>query len=482
LILQGLPKFAKQMRTNSPHTLSSLSQAIKRAFQEALPASFWVKAEIHRLSVYKGTGHCYLELVEKSNGRIMAKLNATIWAAQYEAIRTSFLEITGNDLTQGMEVLLQVQVRFHELYGLSLNVVNIDASFTLGAMAKMRQETIQRLQQSGLFDRNKHLPIPKLPGRIAVISAPGSKGYHDFIQKISEYVSRYHFRIDMTLFEAQLDGDQAVRTIPEKLRQIARNPQFDVVCIIRGGGGEVGISAFDNYEIAVEICQTPIPVITGIGHSTNETVSELVSSRNCITPTDVGNLIGQLFLEALSGLDDLTKSFMRLSQDLIFDNLQVLNATSERFIRASKNQLMLEKAGLRELGVRLALLPMSTLKRSHNELDQLAISFTRLYHGRLEIENEQLDLLSLNLEKAATTLLIKQKQALEIQNDKVRLMDPQNILKRGFSITRRNGMALTGVEDFQEGETIETILANGQLISKLIEVKDGKSKELRIGN
>jgi exodeoxyribonuclease VII large subunit len=460
------------MHTDTPYTLTQLSELIKGALHAKMPGALWIRTEIHRLNIYAGTGHCYLELVDKDQGRILSKLNATIWNTTFERLRAHFFKVTGTQLAQGMEVLLQVQVRFHELYGFSLNVVNIDASYSLGAMAKMRRETIRRLKEESRFFQNKSLSLPILPTRVAVISASGSKGYRDFANKMMEFVERYHFRIQIQLFEALLDGDNAIRTIPGRLRQISDSGAFDLVCIIRGGGGEVGISAFDHYDIAAAICDAPIPVISGIGHSTNETVSELVSNRMCITPTDVGNLIGQQFLEALTNLDELYRTVERDSRDLLFDEIQLLDRVTDGFWKASKNRLLLEKAALRELGVRLALLPAGTLKKARQEVETLPQLLENLIKRNLNQRHDLLNLLGMNMERALDYSQQKHHQQLQTLTEKVSLLDPLRILQRGYSITKFNGNTITDIKSLRSGDLLETTLVNGKVISQVIQDKN----------
>jgi len=272
------------------YTLSEIAEEITMALRETLPEAVWVKVEIAKMNVYPGTGHCYLDLVEKSEGKTKAQVRGVIWANDFEYVDRKFRNIAGSEIRGGITVLFLARLNFHPVYGFSLVISDIEPSFTLGELVRERLATIERLKNEGLLDANKKLPLPLAPLRIAVISAETSKGFADFITILQNSLRKYAFEI--TLFPALLQGDKAVESISTQLKACSsQKEKFDLITIIRGGGDEIGMTCFDSYTICREIGLCPIPVISGIGHSTNETVAEMVAAQNKITPTDVAYFI-----------------------------------------------------------------------------------------------------------------------------------------------------------------------------------------------
>jgi len=449
-------------------TLSSLADAIKAAFNHHLAPDYWVRTEIHKLNVYKATGHCYLELVEKSHGSTKAKMNATVWNTNYDRIAQNFLRIAQMPLTEGMEVLMRVQVRFHEVYGLSLNVIDIDPTFSMGQMARMRMETLRQLEKEGVIHQNKNLIFPEIPSKIAVVSAASSKGFIDFSMKVAEAITRYKFRIEIQIFPALLDGDQAVRTIPQQIQQINTLGGFDAICLIRGGGGEVGISAFDHIDIARAICTSNIPVIAGIGHATNETIAELVSNKHCITPTDVGNLLVQRFLDVLLELQDLIESLERGAENHLFDAFQQLEQTTKHFQKDVRNRLLVEKSTLRTLGARMSILPVQTIKTAKGQLEGAIHQIEKSAKMLLQNSENQLQQKTSQLDKGQYQNIKAQKFILNYLDEKLRILDPKGVLKRGYSITTVGGEIVTDAAMIPDGSILETQFYKGTTISKTI--------------
>lgn len=396
-------------------------------------------------------------------------MNATVWNTHYTRIAQNFLRIAQMPLTEGMEVLMRVQVRFHEVYGLSLNVIDIDPTFSMGQMARMRLETLRQLEKEGIIHHNKNLDFPDVPSKIAVVSAASSKGYIDFSMKVAEAITRYKFRIHVHLFPALLDGDNAVRTIPEQIRNINTLGGFDAICIIRGGGGEVGISAFDHIDIARAICTSKIPVIAGIGHATNETVAELVSNKHCITPTDVGNLLMQKFLDVLLELQDLIESLERGAENHLFDAFQHLEQATKSFQKDVRNRLLIEKSTLRTLGARMSILPVQTIKTGRSHLDTAAHQIEKATKVLLRASDHHLEQQLTQLEKALHQNLKAQKFIVNYFDEKLRLLDPKSVLKRGFTITTMEGKIVTDAAMIPAGSTLETQFYKGTTISKSIE-------------
>lgn len=405
------------------YSLFELAGTIREVLQGAYPDFYWIKAEIANLNFYPKSGHCYVDLVDKRDRTIRAEMRATIWSSVYQMISAKFRQQARENLRDGMTILFLASVSFHEVYGLSLNIIDIEPSFTLGEMAREKRDTIEALKKEGIFDQNHKKVLPLLPKKIAVISVESSKGYHDFMITIRNNPYGYAFRC--SLFPSVLQGEKAVETITDQLRSIARHhAQFDVVSIIRGGGGEVGLSAYDNLKLAREVAVFPLPVITGIGHSTNETVVEMVAHTNLITPTAVASFLIEQFKAFEDRIDSLSDDLVREMGQVLQDSLSRMASLSNCFHSATHR--MLERH-------------YSALMNS-NEKIRIFLKYT----------------------------LEKQHQQLETYQKKIELLDPKHILSRGYSITLLNDVPLRDASLVGRGAKIKTILYEGSLDSTVI--------------
>ena len=327
------------------YTLSELCQAIEQVLQFELGDTYWVRAEIASLTE---RGHCYMELVEKAkNNTVAAKVRATCWQQVYHLLSAYFATETGQTLSVGMQVLLQVEVSFHSVYGLSLNVVGIDPTFTLGDLARQRQLTIQRLQEDGVMDLQRALTIPSLPQRIAVISAADAAGYGDFCHQLLSNSSGFLFRTQ--LFPAVMQGDQSPASIIAALEQIAYQvEQYDVVVIVRGGGATTDLRNFDDYSLAFHCANFPLPIIAGIGHTRDVSVVDMVVHTSVKTPTAAAEWLISAMQEQADRLAELQLRLQRIAQHAIrkqqhqLDNLwQSLRFATQRRLHRQRAQLEL---------------------------------------------------------------------------------------------------------------------------------------------
>lgn len=327
------------------YTLSELCQAIEQVLQFELGDTYWVRAEIASLTE---RGHCYMELVEKAkNNTVAAKLRATCWQQVYHLLSAYFATETGQTLSVGMQVLLQVEVSFHSVYGLSLNVVGIDPTFTLGDLARQRQLTIQRLQGDGVMDLQRALTIPSLPRHIAVISAADAAGYGDFCHQLLSNSSGFLFRTQ--LFPAVMQGDQSPASIIAALEQIAYQvEQYDVVVIVRGGGATTDLRNFDDYSLAFHCANFPLPIIAGIGHTRDVSVVDMVVHTSVKTPTAAAEWLISAMQEQADRLAELQLRLQRIAQHAIrkqqnqLDNLwQSLRFATQRRLHRQRAQLEL---------------------------------------------------------------------------------------------------------------------------------------------
>lgn len=446
--------FADDLSPARIFSLSEVALAIRELLRQSFSGELWVKSEIAKLNIHQQSGHCYLDLVEKQNSQTKAQFRAVIWANDFEYISDKFSRVTHTALKSGMMVLFMVRPVFHAVYGLSLQIADVEPSFTLGEMERQRRETIGKLNREGIFNSNKALAFPPIPLRLAVISAFTSKGYADFLNILNNYPRRYRF--DIQLFPALLQGDKAVESIRTQLRFVEKQHlDFDLVLIIRGGGDEIGMTCFDDYSLSRDVCVHPLPVVTGIGHATNLTIVEMVAARNKITPTDVA-------YEILGVLDGI---FSKLKE-----SEQKVGELASGVLRNGESALLV-------MAKQLSALMHGTIIRENIRLGQKGELLT-LYPGRI-IKNRQGALMMgfENISRRSRRLMNNNMENLDTIERQVSLLDPVNILKRGFSMTfRADGSLVTSHREVAPGERITSRLRDGVLHSKL---ENGEPEEQR---
>lgn len=380
------------------YSLSEIAFSLHKVVERTYPQPYFIKAEILKLNFYPHSGHCYPELVEKEGNAIKAEMRAIIWAANYQRINDRFVQITGNPLKENISILCLARIEFSPKHGLALHIEDIEPTYTLGEMVKNRNAVIERLKKEGVFTANKRLEMPLLPKRIAVISVETSKGYSDFITTLNG--NRYGYRFVTELFPSILQGDKAIVGITGRLAEIEmRQKEFDCVVIVRGGGGDVGLSCYDEYEMAHRVATFPLPVLTGIGHSTNLSVTDMVAHMYNITPTDV--------------------AFALIGYFQTFD--EQVQECQGRIVEVSRRLLVDEQAKLLRMTEAVRMLPIVRLTEQQ---------------GRVGVMEE-----------------------------KVRLLHPDNILKRGFSITRHNGKVITNATTLKSGDELQTQVYEGEITS-----------------
>lgn len=279
------------MSSENPLSLSGLNRMVRAAIEEQLPLRYWVTGELSEVRA-TSVGHCYIELIERdeTTGEISAKARGTIWSRVYSLLRPYFLEQTGRDFSVGLKVLLQVSVNFHEVYGFSLDVCDIEPAYTIGDMARQRMLIVQRLTDEGVINLNKELPFPLLPKRVAVISSASAAGYGDFCDQLNGNLYGFNFKV--ALFQSPMQGSKVEEGIISALDAIARDAdEWDVVVIIRGGGATSDLSCFDTYDLANNCAQFPLPIVTGIGHQRDDTLLDIVAHTRVKTPTAAAELL-----------------------------------------------------------------------------------------------------------------------------------------------------------------------------------------------
>ncbi len=427
------------------YSLLELSKSIEGVIKRNFSSSYWVKAEIAKLNYYPKSGHCYPDLVEKTNGKVVAQLRATIWSGTYIDIANKFRKITKEHLSDGMMVLIRVSVSFNPVYGLSLQIIDIEPSFTLGELAREKQQSIDRLMEEGLFFKNKQVTPALLLQRLAIVSVETSKGYHDFLNVIENNDNGYHFF--HMLFPALLQGEGAIRSISEQLDRIKKVAHhFDVVLIIRGGGGDVGLSSFDSYKLSSKVANFPLPVITGIGHSTNFTVTEQVAYENKITPTEVAYYLIEGFKQfelriemAIDILINTVNQSITLEKTRIKYNVMHLKTMTDNMMYENK------------------LLIADQYSKLKNQISQM-----------VEKQNAKIIESMIKLGSSISKLLMTSNFRITTIESKVNLLHPDNVLKRGYSITTKNGKVVSDSDELIENDIIETRLKKGKITSKII--------------
>lgn len=426
-------------------TVSELGLLIRECLKTTLLDEIWVTAEVHSITNH-ASGHCYLELIEKEKNKesIVAKQRATIWSYTFRELHQNFIATTGSPLKVGMNILVAVSVEYHPLFGMSLNVKNIDPNYTLGALQQRRNEIINSLKQRGIIDRNRGLKIASLIKRIAVISSQSAAGYTDFIEQL--HSNPYGFAYNTTLFAATMQGEQTENSVCAALNLIKQQTDdFDVVVIIRGGGANSDLQAFDSEIIAEECALFPLPIISGIGHARDLSILDLVAYKSVKTPTAAAEFILSLSVE----------------------NLQFLNSLSERMEGSVMRQLQNSRLQLASLMQRM---PQSVLGYIHQHMRGV---------DRLEIELKNSTLMLLergrgnigSLEKIVSqnweTPIKQNRQKLELLETKIELLNPQNILRKGYSYTLINNKVITNTKDINVGDEIVTAFADGKIISNV---------------
>ena len=421
-------------------SLQQVVQSIKKTIDERYQRTYWVKAEMHKLNRYP-SGHAFPELVEKVEGKIVAQINGSIWKTNLDRINQQFVSVVKEPLKEGTILLLHVKIVFSELYGLSLQILDIDPQFSLGALQREREETLKRLHKENILNLNQQLPFPLLPKRIAIISAESSKGLSDFMQVLNE--NKWGYQFFTFLFPAYLQGDPAVPSILEELDKIERiKHHFDAVVIVRGGGGEVGLACYNNYDLCRRIATFPLPVLTGIGHSTNMTVAELVAFRNAITPTELADFFIQCFHEAFLPVLEAEKLIVSHSKQLLERTNQSLiaevkqfNSSSRLFVERQQYQLQTVRQRAKQSAKDIVLSKQQLINYQSTFLHHYSKQLLREFREKLNYKTEE--------------LLLNKKQFFDLHNQQleqksslIRILDPKNVLKRGYSIATFNGKTI----------------------------------------
>ena len=419
------------MDNKTVFTLLEVSRSIQKTIAERYKSLYWIKAEMNKLNHYSHSGHCYPELLEKKEGKVVAEMRSILWKMDYQRINRQFMDVLGEPLREGITMLFQAGISYDPLYGFSLKIVDIDPTFVLGELEKEKRESIKKLTDEGIFDANKRLDFPLIPKRLAIISVETSKGLSDFFKIING--NPWGYKIECTLFPALLQGDKSITSIINQLEVIANKlEEFDAVAIIRGGGGEVGLSSYNNFFLAKAIAIFPIPVLTGIGHSTNETVSEMVAYKNAITPSELADFLLQKFHNFAIPVD----------------------SALERMVRAIRRNFEEENLKLKHLVSSVSWNSKTLLLKNKAEIDSLQTHLIRFSRQNIKENNAQL----VHLERL------------------LGIVNPIHLIKRGFSIVRINGKSVHKLDQVEIGSKLEIQLEDGKIISQVINIESNHDK------
>ncbi len=465
MILSTLPMKGKT------YSLLDLTEEIKESLSVSFPETLWVKGEINEIRE-NISGHCYIELVEKDvdTDNIVAKARANIWAYTFRMLKPYFEVSTGQQLSAGISVLLSVTVEFHSVYGLSLNVRDIDPAYTLGDMEKKRLETIKKLEEDGIIDMNCKLTLPYVPKRIAVVSSSAAAGYQDFVHQLEN--NPRGFRFSITLFQSLMQGSKADESIVGALENIFEQQQkYDIVVIIRGGGATSDLLSYNSYYLASHIAQFPLPVLTGIGHERDVTVADMVACRSFKTPTAVSAFLVELFTSLDDRLSEMSKG--------IYDGV-LLTVNNEKIrLKNSGDRLrtllkfVSEKAGRETaaLAERIQDAGRYFIKNNRQGYLYLTTNFSHIVRncyirpGRVRLAN-----LNDSLSKAVESCLRREDDRLGIMEKSTMMADPENMLERGYSLVIQNNRVVKSVKSIKISDYMETKLRDGRICSKVVKI------------
>ena len=419
-------------------TLYQLNNLVRQVIDYSLSETYWVEAELAECR--ESGGHCYMDLVQKDEDTLVARAQARCWRSAWSYVLPKFMKVTGERPRPGMKVLLMVKPQFHEAYGFSWIVQDIDPNYTLGDMARQRQEIINTLKREGIFDLNKSLPVPMFAQRIAVISSQTAAGYGDFCDQLQN--NEYGFQFSTRLFPAIMQGEQVEQTIIEALNKINDSIEdFDVVVIIRGGGATSDFSGFDTLELAENVANFPLPIITGIGHDRDECILDMISCVRVKTPTAAATWLIDNLLETLDRIEDASRS--------ITD-----------YVRSR-----MERERLR-LGRIQSFLPVAFSLKKTKEDSRLANLATRLQTSviqSLNIEQNRIATIEQRLPLIVKSRIERAGYQLEMLKQRTNAVDPIHVLRRGYSIALHDGMAIKDPKSLKKGDEVTVVMASGAI-------------------
>lgn len=425
-------------------TLLELNNMVRGVINQAFPGACWVRAEMSDVRTNASSGHCYLEFIEKNpvTGQLVAKARGSIWAKTFRMLKPYFEMETGQLFASGLKVLVKVSVEFHELYGYSLTVLDIDPAYTLGDMLRKRMEIIRQLKEEGVFTLNKELSLPTLPKRIAVVTSPTAAGYEDFLNQLAGNRAGYPFYTK--LFPALMQGERTEESVIAALDRVYHHIDcFDVVVIIRGGGSTSDLNSFDSYLLAANCAQFPLPIITGIGHERDDTILDMVAHTRMKTPTAVAEfLIGCMDAAAME-LEGLQQAVSELATGILQKQKNLLQLLGSRLPAVALNRIERNRSYLQMVGNKLPVTASALLSRHRSVLDSL----------------------QMQLQNRASTRLDEGTRFIQLTEQFIKMASPDYVLKRGYSLALKDGKIIKHATDLNPGEELTTRFADGEVKS-----------------
>lgn len=452
--------------------LYQLNQMVKGAIYDAFSSTLWIVAEISEIR-FNRNGHCYLELIEKDEGtdNIIAKSRAAIWARTCHILKPYFEMTTGQALSAGMKVLVRVSVDFHELYSFNLTIHDIDPAYTMGDLARRRQEIITRLEEEGIFGMNKETEIPLVPQRVAIISSETAAGLGDFLNQLNN--NSYGIIFYPKLFPAVVQGSKAEESIMQAFDRIYQYEEFfDVVCLIRGGGSKADLSCFDNYDLAYYITQFPLSVITGIGHERDDSIADMVAHTRMKTPTAVAEFLIERASDFELALDGLQEKIVDEVNDLIGTEKNRITYLSLTFAPGVKEIINLKRNILQQKAHRFQRATTEFVRKQDLLLHDYSIDIQHAIQKNISQKRNELEGIVKLLFIRKNRFLLKKYHQLEMAENSNEHLNPTGILKRGYSLTFKNGQVLKSSGQLKSGDEIVSRLHQGEIVSEVKGVKE----------
>jgi len=471
-----------------------------RSALAAVSGDIWVSAEVLRITVHPQSGHCYLELAEKEEGTLVAQMKAVMWAGIWRSESRRFEAMTGRELSAGMKLLLCGRISYHDLYGLSFNVVAIDPRFTLGEIALARRQTIERLEREGFLDRNRSLQVPEVIQRIAVVSSAHAAGYGDFVGRLRS--NPYGYSFALWLYQTQIQGAQAEPALCRALQMCrARADMYDAVVIIRGGGSQAELQVFDSYAVAKEIARMPVPVFTGIGHLRDAAVADRVAYQALATPTALADFI-------ISRTAEFEHRVSLLGREIAEQTLDALGRRWQNVVRVGKGiegavrsllaqtreTLAVSHLALsRDVRRLCAVCEARTGAAAHRLVSAVstvrAVVWTKLATARercmratgwsISGAREKVRGVVRSIRRGASGSVAVGTRFLEVAQARTLLLDPRAVLRRGYSITRARGKVVTDAGQVETGISLDTVVWRGRVFSRVERILKGEDDDAR---
>lgn len=455
----------------SPLSLSALLAQVKELLQQNLSSTYWVVAEISDLKE-NASGHCFLELVEKKDAseRLTARCSGVIWASIWRMLKSYFETSTNRPLSRGLKVLLQVTPEFNELYGFSLVVRDIDPTYTMGDLAMQRKHTIEQLKVDGVWDMNRQLELPVVIQRIAIVSSEKAAGLIDFLKHLTE--NPYGFRFNIKLFQAIMQGNMAEASIVEALDSIfAQIERFDVVVVIRGGGAKTDLQCFDSYHLASNIAQFPLPVLTGIGHEQDDSVVDMVAHTRLKTPTAVADFIVSSALTFSNELIELESRLVESVQFIFNKEKEQIDDLLQHIPELVRYELGREKQDVLQLSLMVSQRVSKLLDRQNNQLNRSLYAVSHASSLSVQRQNVSLKLLMQRIQHSAKSAMQLQKHRLQMAAQLAAVVDPDAVLKQGYSLSTANGKLVRSADELTSGSVLVTRFGKGKAQSVITEIE-----------